>query len=281
MRKLPMTNITPRQHLSWRYFQAQRVLIESGLLPGSQDYTRFIILARARTGSKMLLSALDNHPQIVSYGEMFQRAGQMRWHPRYGHTPSPVAGEEAWTATESMIFRPYPAPIKAVGFKLFYYHARDEAWSTLWQGLQADKALHIIHVRRANMLDMAVSRVFAERREEWSTLQGEAGPATERKDQVNVDYEFCLQLFEETRSWQLDAQAFFAEQPWLEVTYENMADDFTAESRRVQDFLGLDYADITPKTLKQAQRTLPERVANYDELKAAFAGTEWSRFFTD
>lgn len=276
-----MAKRTIRQQLGWRYSQAQRALIEHGLLPSSRDYTRFIILARARTGSTMLLTALDKHPQSICYGELFQKPGQMRWYARYGRAPAPVTGEEAWSATESLIFRTYPAAIKAVGFKLFYYHAREDGWQSLWRGLQADSGLHIIHVRRDNMLEMVVSRAFAERRQEWSHFHGESGPETARKGQIELDYETCQQLFVETRDWQAETHAFFAAQPWLEISYEAMASDFVAESRRVQDFLGLEYADVTPATRKQARRTLPERVTNYEELKAAFAGSEWSRFFID
>lgn len=40
---------------------------------GHYDYKRFIVLTRSRTGSSMLLSFLNSHPNIESHGEIVNR----------------------------------------------------------------------------------------------------------------------------------------------------------------------------------------------------------------
>ena len=42
---------------------------------GDQDYKPFIILSRSRTGSNLLVSLLNSHPQIFCEGEIFGRLG--------------------------------------------------------------------------------------------------------------------------------------------------------------------------------------------------------------
>ncbi len=39
---------------------------------GNTDYRRFMILSRTRTGSTMLLSLLNSHPNVYAEGEIFR-----------------------------------------------------------------------------------------------------------------------------------------------------------------------------------------------------------------
>jgi hypothetical protein len=48
---------------------------------------------------------------------------------------------------------------------------------------------------------------------------------------------------------------------------------------KVQAFLGLQTQAMKPATVKQEQKQLAQRIANYGELKAQFAGTTWAPFF--
>lgn len=275
-----MTLANTKRRLAPYYYRAERALIAAGLWPGGKQYRRFVMLGRSRTGTTMLITALDRHTQALTYGEIFQDAGQVRWSARMGTKPRAVTAASAWPFVEQNVFRAYPAGIRAVGFKIFYYHAQEGAWSTVWDAMQADRNLFFIHVKRRNLLDMLVSRHFAQLRDKWVGKAGgpTAAPSTK---QVVLSYDECLETFTETEAYYEQSAQVFAHHPLLEVHYEDMADDFEAQSRRVQAFLGLDYEDITPATRKQARRPLPERLANFDELQRQFAGSPWAAFFEE
>jgi hypothetical protein len=84
---------------------------------------------------------------------------------------------------------------------------------------------------------------------------------------------------------------FFKDNPRLEVFYEDLRDNLAAESRRIQDFLGVVYQELSPDTQKQRTKKKSELIANYDELKqkllrglsqqATWAKQEWLDFFDE
>lgn len=68
------------------------------------NYKKFIIITRSRTGSNLLISLLNNHPEIEAHGEIFRRLN--------GKTPKEIMAN---------YFSQKPNRIKYVGFKIFYY----------------------------------------------------------------------------------------------------------------------------------------------------------------
>ncbi len=69
------------------------------------DFQRFIVLSRSRTGSNMLLSFLNSHPNIHAEGEVFNRLNGQNYQEIL-----------------SRVFADQPPRILAKGFKIFYYH---------------------------------------------------------------------------------------------------------------------------------------------------------------
>src|SRR5690606_16569148 len=55
----------------------RNLALDLGLVDGHTDYTRFIILARSRTGSNFLRGMLNSHPQVLTYGEIFRNDDQV------------------------------------------------------------------------------------------------------------------------------------------------------------------------------------------------------------
>ena len=53
-----------------RYATCQ-MLREAGVLPSHTDYTPFIIFGMGRTGTTMLVSLLQSHPNCICYSELF------------------------------------------------------------------------------------------------------------------------------------------------------------------------------------------------------------------
>jgi len=176
---------------------------------------------------------------------------------------------------EGRVFGEFPLKTDAVGFKIFYYHAREGTWEAVWPYLIGHPEIRVLHMKRRNILATHLSRKRAEITDSWVNTTGakEVAPA------VVLDYEECLMDFEETRSQEEENDKIFCGHPMLEVVYEDLAGDYDKEMRRIFKFLDLKPEPVRPKIFKQSQRSLSESISNYAELKQKFEGTRWTGFF--
>lgn len=261
------------------------VLQSAGLMHGRTDYTRFIILARSRTGSNLLWGLLDSHPNALVFQELFRNPMHQAGGPAGGHGRRKLRDVVQWNLMqrdpvrflESRIFMGQSERIAAVGFKIFYYHARSSAWQPVWNYLVGRRDLHVIHVKRANILRTHLSRKRAVLTQNWVDMEGQPAAAP----RLTLDYEECLHDFEQTRQWEQEHDQLFANHPLHEVIYEDLAADLQQMTNRVQAFLGLPHLALTPKTHRQSRECLANAIANYAELRARFAGSPWSHFFDE
>ncbi len=260
------------------FYDLRHVAYDSGLAPGHTDYVRFVIVASARTGSTLVTRSLNQHGAAVTYGEIM-RAPELfpARFPELGNSAGLFRADPV-RFLEERIYRKYPEAIQAVGFKIFYSHApRDTAWGrAVWDYLVGQPALRVIHLRRRNLLAAHVSRKKAAAADEWIKYSGAS-----QGGGVTLDYEETRARFEQAQAWEREYDALFAGHPLLDLVYEDVAADYAAEMRRVQDFLGLPARDVPPATKKRPPQPLSEQIANYDELKERFATTPWAEFFTN
>ena len=232
---------------------------------GHQNYRRFIVLSRSRTGSNMLVSMLDSHPKIYAKGEILSRLNGRSHHQIL-----------------STVFGRQPFYIQAAGFKIFYYHPLDDHTSAIWDILASMADLHVIHLKRRNILRTLVSRTLAGVENKWVDRAGKGSQeGRERSTAVSLSAEELREGFTETREWEQSPEYRFGNHPRITVDYEDMVNDPEQVFREVTEFLGVPFRRPKTELRKQNTRSLRETVANYDELKAKFAGTEWQPFFED
>jgi LPS sulfotransferase NodH len=258
----------------------RHLALETGLSRGHRDYTRFVVLGRSRVGSNFLRGLLNSHSQIAVFGELFQNKQEIGWAmPGYRQSSNLLAlfREEPVRFLETKVFHPFPHEIAAVGLKLFYYHAQDEAWRPLWDYLQQETEIKIVHIRRENILKTHLSKQQAEMTDVWVDTDGEQT----LRPGMALSYESCAEAFTKTRAWEREVDSLFAGHERLEVVYEKLAKDYTGEMARVQDFLGARPETPAPETYKQPRRPLSQAILNYAELKEQFTGTEWASFFAE
>ena len=254
--------------------------LRAGLRQGHTDYVRFIVLGRSRVGSNLLRGLLNSHSQVRLFGEVFQTRETIAWAlPGYGESAATLDLYQTDPARflETELFHPVPPQITAVGFKLFYYHAQEDGQRGLWPYLQQQTDIRIIHIKRRNILKTHLSRERAAQTEVWYNLSG----AKESQQPIHLDYEGCLQAFEQTRQWEKEYDAFFQSHDIIEIIYEELARNREEQMARVLAFLNLPSEPLTPQTHKQAQRPLSEAIANYKELKHQFRGSQWEAFFQE
>ena len=251
-----------------------------GISPKSMDYTKFLILARSRTGSNYLRGLLNSHQRVIVFGEIFKNQEAIEWgmtgYPQDEQTLILFQNDPA-KFLDLAVFRAYPRGTEAVGFKLFYYHAHDTALEPIWAYLKLRTDIKVIHLKRRNILKTHLSRKRAVLTDKWENLDG--SEAKERP--ITLDYEECLQDFVQTRAWEQEYDQYFQDHPFLAVTYEDLASNKEVELRRIEDFLAIEHKPLTPETFKQSRKPLYETIANYDELRTRFEGTPWESFFNE
>jgi LPS sulfotransferase NodH len=230
----------------------QRVRWHLSSVLGDTDYRRFLVLSRSRTGSYLFTSYLSSHPQALAHGEIFRRlAGR-----RYGDVLERAFGR-------------YPARLKAVGFKLFYYHPLDEASPELWEELAADRELHVIHLVRRDLLKTLVSRARAQATDEWKRTVREPRATIEAAATapMTIDEKWFEEQWRKTRRWQEEARSRFPNHPFLEVTYEELVKELQPTFDGVTDFLGLARHRPTTSMAKQSSAPLEQSVSNLRTLQ--------------
>jgi LPS sulfotransferase NodH len=258
----------------------QDIALKFNLIQGHQNYTKFIILCRSRTGSNFLLNQLQFHENIRMFYEIFSQDKSLKefWdyinydiqNVRQLKQNNPVE------FLETLVFREMPINIKAVGFKLFYYHAQTGNTQEIWQYLQYYKELKIIHLVRKNLLQTYVSQQIALRTNSWylkSDKQVKSNPA------IALDYEETKKAFEETKKLEAENDTFFQNHQVIKVFYEDLVKDNWAEIAKIQNFLNVKPTPVSISTKKRSPQSLQQVIQNYSELKASFQKSPYISFF--
>lgn len=264
-------------------FNLKHRLLNGGLLGGQSDYCRFIILGEARSGSNFLRGMLNSHPHVVAFGEIFRFYDNIGWEitdfEEYRQTRRLISlmQRDPIRFLERRVFEKFPPAIDAVGFKLFYYHAREDSRKVIWDYLKERTDIRIIHLKRKNSLRVLLSRKKAHMTDQWTDVAGTG------KDTLSMplSYEESLEQFTWIRDmWKLHDH-LFRKHAKMDLVYEDLTSHRDRETRRVQEFLGVSPKRLLPGTHKQAQQPLSEAITNYARLKNEFKGTRWAGFFED
>ena len=259
-----------------------RFAVRARSLTGGRDYRRFVIVGIARTGSTLLLSLLNAHRQVLAFGELFRGDGLIGWDVppflSYQNQRLLRLSENAPSEfLEHEVFRRWPREIRAVGYKLFYYHARSGPQSEVWDLIRKDPKIEIIHLRRRNILAQYLSLNLAHATNIWATSRSpSASPPP-----IHLEPEACVQHFRAVRAYEDECDAFFADLDIEHVSYEELVSDRGAVMARIWAKLGVPNMAVQERTVRQRTQPLSEAIANYYELRTALANTEWASFFAE
>ncbi len=256
--KLKMAIQNPRMAMEFLKYRILKAFGHSG-------FKRFIVLSRARTGSNMLISFLNSHPNIRAEGEILNTLNGRDY-------------LNVLTAT----YKKEPYYIKAKGFKIFYYHPGDDPNSNVWNDLVKMKDLHVIHLRRRNILRTLTSTKIALVQNIWSTkANASRSDDLAKPKQISFTIDELTKGFKQTRQWEQNGDNMFHNHPVLSVNYEDLVNDAELYFRNITDFLGVSYAQPQTGLKKQNPEKIRDLISNYDELKIAFKETEWQTFFDE
>ncbi|HEX8560190.1 MAG TPA: sulfotransferase [Pyrinomonadaceae bacterium] len=252
---------------------------------------RFIILGHGRSGSTLLARSLAGHPNVRMFGELLhdeeperERAfrafnegvGTRRREPRFYRE-----GDDGAAYLRDTVFRRRRwRDVLAVGFKMFYLHARTSPRAgTAWDYLIADTDLRVVHLARANLLECWLSLQIAHVTNEWEWRKGAPGPRTHAPplelDPAKFEA-YCNQTLAHRR-W---AEERFRGHPTLGIEYEaDVVGRFEQTVHRIHDFLEAPRGPAERLLEKQARRKPREQIVNYDEFRDYFRHTLYEGFF--
>ena len=232
---------------------------------GHKEFRRFIVLSRSRTGSNMLISFLNSHPNIHAQGEIFSKLS--------GRNHKDVLAKA---------FARQPFYVKAKGFKIFYYHPQDGKSSGIWEDLASLDDLYVIHLKRRIVLRTLISRKIAGIQDVWVSKSADRPSGADRKEiAVTFTVDELREGFKQTKAWEQAGDDTFRNHPLISIDYEDLVNHPEQTFRQVTEFLGVRYLQPETKLKRQNTRSIMETVTNYEELKSAFSGTEWQPFFDD
>jgi LPS sulfotransferase NodH len=256
-----------------------REALHARALLGGRDYRRFVVVSVARTGSTLLNNLLTAQGNVLAFGELFRGDGAIGWdlrpfNSRQGARLQQLHETRPLQFLEKEVFRAWPREIAAVGFKLFYYHARSGPQAQVWDYLQADPSIAVIHLKRRNILEQYASLRVAHETNVWSSTTA-GGPAPEP---IRLDPEACRRHFEEVRAQESACDALFGVRART-VAYEDLIADRTAAMGAVAAHIGVELKPAKAALVRQRTEPLTTAIANYAELRDHFAGSPWESFF--
>ena len=242
--------------------------MDVGLL--RRTYRRFVIVTAGRSGSTLLTECLAQHPQVVSYDEVFHESWVLdRWRRS-------IRQRHPAVYLDRFVYRWFPPSICAVGFVLHYYHCWTGSRRSAWHYLAQSDA-QILHLRRNPLHTLVDSRV-ARQIQIWNARSREEAQAT-REARVHIDHEECLAYFRSTDEHWAAVERMFGAHRRMDLWYEDLAENLDAQIGQVEDWLGIDRRPFAPRTYRQVTRPTDQAVANYAQLREHFEGTPWIGYF--
>ncbi|MHA7842311.1 MAG: hypothetical protein ACX93I_03260 [Winogradskyella sp.] len=230
---------------------------------GNKDYQKFVVISTSRTGSTLVMALLNNHKNVICDGELFKNLNgnscKYVWDNFFNHKPKNT---------------------KQVGFKLFYSHPRDDD-KTVWDIIQNDKNIKIIHLMRKNILRIFLSQRIGIKTKRWTENVNRPHNISLESKKVDIDFQECADAFNKITDYQNKTKEMFKNHDYLEVYYEDIVDNREFELDRIFRFLDVEKMEVTANNKKQNPESFDELINNYTELKNKFANTKWEYLFED
>lgn len=241
----------------------------------------FIVAGTQRSGTTLIQTTLDSHPDIFCEGELFRMKrlikkippkswGKPGYHwwlgKRIDRWTFHVAARQVsvrryldWFMTE------YAQPV--MGFKLMWNQTQRFP-GTLPYILE--KNFSVIHVCRRNAFRSLVSRFAANARGQHHSTKAIETPRVTLPTHDLI--ERLDRIVDDNRNW----ESIKNKLPYLHVDYDEYVMDKNEGNRRILEFLGVP-SDITIQSslVKVTPNDLRQVVANFDEVAKLLRGTRY------
>jgi LPS sulfotransferase NodH len=226
--------------------------------------TKFVIFAQGRTGSDLLASLLNAHPEVFCDGEILAR--------KVLFPMALVNGRCAGTAED------------VYGYKLKIYHITEG--QQMYDPRRFVTRLHangwrILYLRRRNILRQAISGFVAEERGAYQHRLTD-GPLELAK--ISVDCDELLRRMDQRAQYFVQERKALEGLPHMIVVYEDhllKAENHQETMDRVFDYLGVPFVTVRTDLVKITPERLSDFLDNYDEIARVVGNSEYARFLGD
>lgn len=244
-------------------------------------YQPFIILGTARTGSTMLWSYLNSHPDILCLRGVYGSTNKINFGKFYGELPAEYHSSELIKLRnqipieflEKYLWKEYSKLFKAVGFKYFYDHDRHlKNKDELVNYFAANSAVKFLHIKRDNLLATLFSYKRALAQQLWTK--------TNTDFRTSISVQECNDYFQQNLNSQKHFDELFEDRT-LQVNYDNLLNATEQTLQEVLDFIGVKEISLTTETSKNIETKLCDCITNYTELKIHFKSTDYAKYFNE
>lgn len=234
---------------------------------------RFVISSLPRTGTHLLRSSLQEHPQIHCMGEYFHpqwAGGQDRpsWLRALVEQNGATFATTLTAVRRSYFEEPRAPAVTALGLCLHADQEAPDQACTPWPHkaiVQTVPDLHVIRLERRDALAACISMLVAERTDKWRAF---------RADEVCQPEPFAaspqkvVEYLHVRKNLRRQADACFAGLPCLDIDYEELVLEYDAVMECVFAFLAVPSRSVTPRTWKQGRWPIHDVILNADEVLA-------------
>jgi len=239
---------------------------------------KFFVCGVRRSGTTLIRTTLDNHPQIKAFGEAFVFTGRFKQASGDPNSYQQYLNESRIRQMRDLVNRAqtveaylddlYSTPgYKAVGFKLMLPHARE--FPMVLEYLKHHK-IRAIHVVRKNVLKTLVSRTVKKTAGIAHTKQAVSKTTTKlRTHRLLKD---LGRIQKSNEDWAAALRDFNS----IQVVYEDFVKSRADETRRMFDFLEVEPLEgVKSQLVKLNPEDIREVVTNYEEVERTLRGTEF------
>lgn len=213
------------------------IALISSFAKGKPEF--FVILCQPRTGSTLLHTYLNSHPNIMSYGE------------------------DVRSGNKQVMLKKFPKSIKAVGFKLFY----EDLEQNIFKKIITKTNIKIVHLVRQDLLRQFISLKRAQKTEVWSQekeFKGADGTA------IKIDIQEFKSFEQNSIQQRQQMLSLFEQHEMLQVSYEDLCLRPEEILDGIQHFLNAKPRKLFSLLKKQNTDQLELLVSNHLELLKAF-----------
>lgn len=225
-------------------------------------YNKFFIVGIARSGTTLLHTYLNNHPNIFSHGEISILNLQDEW-------------------IKDTIFPPYSKNIQAVGAKvLLPIDNKAQGVKFLKDIDNSGLSIYFLFLYRNNLLKWYVSLKIAQKTAQWSKTNERQTLPLHLK-QVEIDTKELIQNLKQAQESIDYYRKLFSRQRIIELTYEQLQQYPHSKLNEIQAFLGVNSAPLVSLLKKQNPELLSELIINFEEVKEVLNGTPYQKFLAE
>ncbi|BAP55707.1 hypothetical protein THII_1410 [Thioploca ingrica] len=238
-----------------------RLLLKKDLLNN-----KFVIFGQGRTGSNLVRTLLQSHPQIICQGEVFMRYYLKVFMPKFF-----LQGQLAKYPSNKVYgfqLQPFHLSFHQVDGKAFLSHLHNQGWK-------------IIYLKRRNWLHQKISALIAIRKNKWHYRASEA--KTDKSPKIHLNGNEIIKELEKKGLDYTKDKEMLDSLPYLEIIYEDdllTAAQHQPTADKIFAYLNLSSAFVKT-SLQKTPYKISEVIENYEEIANLLGKTQYAQFLEE